>query len=886
MTNEQLLERITFLEQQAKSYTVDENTVSRQVDELQTIFAKQEEIARQISELEAKLNDKEKNYVAHSYFQEEGRLFDVEEGLEKSKVEIAANQSEITRIEAKLSEIASEVDQANAYLAELNQTIADERRNIRRAKASEDTTEFEDKIKDAYNTIDEYIPAYLEILSQERADLLQQLERCQQSIPKLKDKEERYQKLFDDLTVTLQKDTTLDQVKLNKDQQRLYELQGLQSAVNGRENYLSYNFSNELTALKMDLIEGRMTKAGLLAKIREMQNNYPFLEVDNEKLMQEKQTELGRNRELQGVYQARIDLLRSKLDDDTNYIPAIFNAEEINQDIMEYSGAIDDLDAQTSKINVSIQEHKADNKTIDHRIAKENERIHDLNIRYIRLQDQSRTLTLTKKEQKELERKIQQTLKEVQEREKRVGLLQKEKLSNNQLISDLQMRNKEIESTRKSYLRTLDSKKAELADHSTISQYDKNLDEMSLQELQEGLVALQAREKFLAFDFGKELASFAQDLKIDVEKQEDDKNILIPANHEPEPSTSISIIPAAPSPLEEDLGITGRIKGFHKAAKELIQKGKDFYKRNKNSIKAGILAISLALGVSCSSKRVSENEETYQLDSLLTQPTVATDLVNMDDVKDSTIDYKDFMIDKTVKRPIPKPTVEEPEISVENKETTTAPQVAETLVEPTPVIQPTQPVETKVEQPVVKEEISVAPSIEIEPTEPLEEPIITTGPSYTIDGDEEFIKQPDVPVESISPVVSNEPETFIPPVTEEESVTEELPLEPAESEIEVQEGKTYIVNTPQGIVAVDNSSGDNNDILPEDTSLDYSRNDSIQEVHYDDTDSSIDVTVDNSSISSEEKAIQPDENEQQMTDDYWAMLEELGYTQETDGRSR
>lgn len=93
-------------------------------------------------------------------------------------------------------------------------------------------------------------------------------------------------------------------------------------------------------------------------------------------------------------------------------------------------------------------------------------------------------------------------------------------------------------------------------------------------------------------------------------------------------------------------------------------------------------------------------------------------------------------------------------------------------------------------------------------------------------------------------------------------------------DVTVQPGDTFVIDTPDGSVAVDNSNLENSDVVSSDTNYDYTTSDSIDGVTFDDSTGNIDVAVNPDNVSAPQ-----DNMTEEKTDDYNAVLDELGISE-------
>lgn len=880
MTDEQLLQRLTFLEQQAKDFIVDTETVEKQVDELERIFEKRENIQAQITELENKLADN-RNYPRHTFLSEEARMFDIEDQLTRTNDAKRNNQTEIDNINLRLEAIEKEIDEANNYAAtttaEMNRIIEEESLNIRRAKATDDISANQARLNDARNTVDSFIPEYIEMLNQDKEDLLVSLEQLKVQDTRIDDRIARYQKLYEGVRDQLEDNNAIDTVKYNEDQRRLLELQSLNKALDSREAYLTYNFSNELTALRNDFESKRIDKNAVLTKIKEMQANYPFLSMNNNLLQEEKDAEMMDNIALQDEYQRKIDELTAKLDDDDNYILSITYADEINHNIDEYNSWLTFVNAEIARHDRDIEFYKDNSKTLDRQIDREIARLNDLEDKYVELSkiDLSQD-TFNQKQRKDIKSEIARNRKDAATSKKLIALLRNKKLGNESIMDSLSDGRKNLVTSKKQYTRMLDDEKALLADRASVSLTAKSLDEMSLQELADDLSILKARQQFLSFDFAQELNNFTKDIEAEptLEQKDDEKDEAI-APIVDEDNEELVIPPYVEKEDQVTPIIGGRVIEIKKASNSLIEKAKKFFKENKKKIVAAVMATAVVLlgahAIHSSQSDLNENEIVGKADEIVD---IAKDIdlshLNVKPILDGNgIDLEHKLEDVTLtEKPTPAPTPSPVETVTPTPAPT--PSSVETVTPtPTPILQPD---ETVTLTPTPAPQPSETPAPSPEPTvTPTEKPEVSEKPV-----DNDYIYQPFIP--------SNP------------SVTPSTPAPTPQPSIVLNEGETYVVDTTQGIVAVDNSAGANLDKLPENTSLDYSTNNSITSVRYDDTNNTVTVKVNPNTAKDiaetpatyetkqEEAAAQA--VQQQNEEDYWSILEEYGYPMDGEGRSR
>lgn len=864
MTDEQLLQRLTFLEQQAKDFIVDTETVEKQVDELERIFEKRENIQAQITELENKLADN-RNYPRHTFLSEEARMFDIEDQLTRTNDAKRNNQTEIDNINLRLEAIEKEIDEANNYAAtttaEMNRIIEEESLNIRRAKATDDISANQARLNDARNTVDSFIPEYIEMLNQDKEDLLVSLEQLKVQDTRIDDRIARYQKLYEGVRDQLEDNNAIDTVKYNEDQRRLLELQSLNKALDSREAYLTYNFSNELTALRNDFESKRIDKNAVLTKIKEMQANYPFLSMNNNLLQEEKDAEMMDNIALQDEYQRKIDELTAKLDDDDNYILSITYADEINHNIDEYNSWLTFVNAEIARHDRDIEFYKDNSKTLDRQIDREIVRLNDLEDKYMELSkiDLSQD-TFNQKQRKDIKNEIARNRKDAATSKKLIALLRNKKLGNESIMDSLSDGRKNLVTSKKQYTRMLDDEKALLADRASVSLTAKSLDEMSLQELADDLSILKARQQFLSFDFAQELNNFTKDIEAETVAQETAAPVVEEGNEEQ------LVIPPYVENKEEVKTIGGTVIGYKKASNSLIEKAKKFFKENKKKIAATVAAIATSL----LAVFALNNSQSNAIPNVSDIPI----LEQVDEIAN---------VDRNIKLPDLNIKIDDHTYDGDNSELGDRLEHI-TLVQKPIVSTPSKPVETPAPTPQPDTPVTPTPAPAPQPSET---PAPTPSPEPTVPP----VEAPEV---SEKPPVDND-YIYRPFIPSNPSVTPSTPAPTPKPSIVLNEGETYVVDTTQGIVAVDNSAGANLDKLPENTSLDYSTNNSITSVRYDDSNNTVTVKVNPNTAKDiaetpatyetkqEEAAAQAEQ--QQMEEDYWSILEEMGYNMD-EGRSR
>ena len=92
-------------------------------------------------------------------------------------------------------------------------------------------------------------------------------------------------------------------------------------------------------------------------------------------------------------------------------------------------------------------------------------------------------------------------------------------------------------------------------------------------------------------------------------------------------------------------------------------------------------------------------------------------------------------------------------------------------------------------------------------------------------------------------------------------------------EVTVQPGDTFVMDTPDGSVAVDNSNLENSDVAG-DVNYDYTTSDSIDGVTFDDSTGNVTVEVNPDNVSAPQ-----DNMTEEKQDDYDAVLEEMGISE-------
>lgn len=873
MTNKEVLIQIRDIRRSLSR--MEKDSLSEQAEELQSIYEKQAQYQAEVNRLEEQLNHPDGYYVLYSTEDSLEHVNKIESNLRMLAQEQAENEAAMDRIRQRIQVIDSEIN-ISAGEMEVGRQEETNYSNIEtEGKSAAEIADIQDKIQRTRAAIED-IDAYAKELANEKEELLHALEpmeKRQESLALLK---KRYEDLLPIIQADVEKGQIMDEEKMAKDRDQLKQNQEALKAFNMQATYLSFSGANALSTLEDYFKTGEMDAETLVDQLKYIQARVP-------KLPEDVPEELNENQSIQQQYVSQIIELEDKLKDDANYTVSAQNFEQLNQDIIALEMRSSDYDVRIKENDAIIMRLENSYDTVQNTLTTERQAIQELQNHIMDLQTQLANPILSKRVRRDLEKQLRDCRKNIDSTNKNIYTLMDDKANIELTLQGLKKSQKQMPKLYDMTEKLLAEKRERLNDKKTIDAYAKRMDEDRLHELTAGLEALQLREEFLVANTQDKLEKLIHNVETKGLTNESEKKKGIGVVFEKIKNTKViqKITNSSfKTRMKALLGATILVTTFagcaaQKKSTKLTQDGlsskqttmKDIGKLSNNS---NIYQIQI-------DDEVFEIEETPTMDvteEVEKEQTIAKK--SIDEIVSEVIlgkwgnglerknnlleaGYTEEEIQEIQDRinamyhtsqsskPVEQaPVVDTPSVSIPNNTPSESVNTQETVV-------PSKPIDEAVGIPVE------SPIIE-EPTT-----TITPGPTYTVDGDEDIIK------EEFHPIVTPKPDR------PKNNTTE----------INVKKGDTLVIETDKGPVAIDNSDGANYQDLDKDTSLDYTASDAIKGVQYNDADESVKVTVNTDEVTpsvQEKTAV-----DQQILSDYEQILRELGLSENTienSGRTR
>lgn len=873
MTNKEVLIQIRDIRRSLSR--MEKDSLSEQAEELQSIYEKQAQYQAEVNRLEEQLNHPEGYYVLYSTEDSLEHVNKIESNLRVLAQEQAENEATMKRIRQRIQLIDSETSISAGEMEVGRQEETDYSNIDTEGKSADEIADIQEKIQRTRAAIED-IDAYAKELANEKEELLHSLEpmeKRQESLALLK---KRYEDLLPVIQADVEKGQIIDEEKMTKDRDQLKQAQEALKAFNMQAAYLSFSGANALSTLEDYFKTGEMDAETLVDQLKYIQTRVPKLPGDVPE-------ELSQNQSMQQQYVSQIIELEDKLKDDANYTVSAQNFEQLNQDIIALEMRASDYDVRIKENDAIIMHLENNYNAIESTLTSQRQTIQDLQNHIMDLQTQLANPILSKRVRRDLEKQLRDCRKNIDSTNKYIDTLMDDKANIELTLQGLKKSQKQMPKLYDMTEKLLAEKRERLNDKKTIDAYAKRMDEDRLHELTAGLEALQLREEFLVANTQDKLEKLIHNVETKGLTNEPEKKKGIGVVFEKIKNTKVIQKITSSSfktRMKALLGATILAVTFvgcraYKSSTKLTKGGlsskqttmKDTGKLSNNS---NIYQIQI-------DDEVFEVEETPIVDvaeEVEKEQTIAKK--SIDEIVSEVIlgkwgnglerknnlleaGYTEEEIQEIQDRinamyhtsqsskPVEQaPVVDTPSVSIPDNTPTESVNTQETVVPSKPI---DEVVGTPVESPIIEEPTTT----------------ITPGPTYTVDGDEDIIK------EEFHPIVTPKPDR------PQNNTTE----------INVKKGDTLVIETDKGPVAIDNSDGANYQDLDKDTSLDYTASDAVKGVQYNDTDESVKVTVNTDEVTpsvQEKTAV-----DQQILSDYEQILRELGlseHTLEDSGRTR
>lgn len=876
MTNKEILIQIRDIKRSLSR--IETETLSEQAEELQQIYEKQAQYQAIANLLEDKLYHPEEFYMLYSTDDSREHVAKINNNLRQLAQQQAENEATMARIRQRIQVIESEISISEGEMEVGRQEEISYSNIGTEGKSADEIAEIQDKIQRTRAAVED-IDAYAKELAHEKETLLQSLEPMEKRQENLATMTKRYEDLLPVIQTDIDKGQIIDEEKMAQDRQELKRVQEALKAFNMQATYLSFSGANALSTLEDYLKSGEMDTETLVDQLKYIQTKVP-------KLPEDIPAELSENQSMQQQYVSQIIELEDKLKEDANYTISARNFETLNQEILSLELRLSNYDARMKEDGAIIIRLENSQAVIESTIEEQRKAIAEYQENIMNLNTQLANPMLSKKVKRDLEKQLRDYRKNIDNANKYINTLIEDKANIDLTLQGLKKSQKHTPRLLEMTEKLLSDKRQRLCDEKNIDAYAKRMDEDRLHELNFGLEALQLREEFLVANTQDKFEKLIHNIETKGLTNESEKKKgfavvfeKVKNNKVVKKITSNDFVRRAKAFLGATLLVT-TISG----CTSILKKSSSKVTKDDLSSQATIMRDAQKILDQQHTYQIQINDEAYEVEQ--EEPTVE---VKEEVVKEETVTKKS--IDEIVSEVIlgkwgngkerrnnllEAGYTEEEVQEIQDRinamyrtQTPSKPMEQAPIVDmpsvpapdPTPT-QPTDEIETIVPNRPIDESLGTpveGPSVEQPGT------TIVPGPTYTVDGDEEIIK------EEFHPIVK--PET-------------NRPVDHT-AEIHVKKGDTFVIETDKGPVAVDNSDGANYQDLDTDTSLDYTASDVIKGVQYNDADESVKVTVDTNEITpsvEEQTAL-----DQQIISDYEQILRELGLSgnvMDDSGRTR
>jgi len=381
MTQEQILEILRNLKA-TMDYTVNDNEDYNRYQEWNDIEDKIEVIKREIATLQIKLQD-DNNYPNFNFTQSRAKIKEFEEKINSFKEEYTNNEDKIIKSTSRIEELDNEIKAAENLINETMLKIEDLGKQIRDLGENIDPqieSELSEKLSNERESL-EYLKGELALYNDERENLVSLIETLKvrnQIIPSRLERMESLKKSQEEQMTEI-----VDLSKKRLDEAKLSDLYESLEQLKNRRDYISSDANEVLTALIAEIELGTISEENIISFIEEIKeklqatyNNIDYEEYDKKvQQIHDEEVELAN----------KIALLETKLMDDINYTPSLFEVEVIDKEIEELKKSLIQKEEDIKKLDGNIKDAerliKRYNREIDRtkeeidRIQKENDDI-------------------------------------------------------------------------------------------------------------------------------------------------------------------------------------------------------------------------------------------------------------------------------------------------------------------------------------------------------------------------------------------------------------------------------------------------------------------------------------------------------------------------------
>lgn len=861
------------------------------------------------------------------------RVGKIEEEIAQNEVNRMSNENRINsvtkEIEASKALLSEEQKNLERYSAEL--------RKLGNNPTPEQDKQVLDKIAEARagiqfvkNEINQYNEEMKDLLANKK-QINQRLETLSNS------KDRYNALLNSIKEIEANKKDTIDKNKKENDQRKLLQLQATVKAFSGREEYLSFDFPLELETLIYNVENDRISNEEALEKLQEMKAKMPDKIANKDYVNADDELAENQRMQAEVLIEKTALEEKLKNSDNylpSIFAVEAMNQElsEMEDNIANYDVEIQTIDANI----INYENSKNDNDLRIEKEEKNKENLNsqlfDLRLKQIVLPNE---VYETQKDEINQEKKRIQ--KQINDIDKKIERLTKSSLASDLAITLAKKERKNLENLKNNELKLLDNKNKTLNERTGVNKYLMAQDQSKLESLNSQLAILKMRENAIYYDYETELDEIISRMKktqsvhmepkkevyepiistdglegLDVvpelvksnpkeddivspivvedeyEKDDDmvppivvgenskkDDEIIPPVvvgenpvkddeiDNQPEVAESEVVEEPVDEEEYEDEQEPIPILFWKKAKNSVLEKlrDKEFWKKVKiGLIVAGGLAIGLLL-----SRCGDEKVVTPTVEEVATVETATPEPATPETATPETAEEPEIEEEPEA----PKKSIEELAWEVIHGDWGNGEERRDRLTEAgydyDAVQDKVNEILSHMKKPSTGGNTNTGSTGGGTVVNPTPETPVVTNPDVTYP--DIIFPNPDYP-DPISPDEIPDPELPDPiyPEPDPDPVLDSV-------EVTVQPGDTFVMDTPDGSVAVDNSNLENSDVAG-DVNYDYTTSDSIDGVTFDDSTGNVTVEVNPDNVSAPQ-----DNMTEEKQDDYDAVLEEMGISE-------
>lgn len=599
MDKEELIKRLTKIKER-----IDDTSEKEKLSELDKLEQAREELMFEEAKIKQKLSD-DNNYIIHNFFVDKSKKYDLENSITKLEKEKLAIQASLKEHQSTILENEKDVSSANELLSETQQmleNISKEYRSLKNATKEQDD-EYRAKMNDCRDMI-KWLENEIKSTNEDKEYNTNQVNNFNARNKEIDSRIKRFQKLLANLE---EKDKeTVNNVQKQKDRERLLQISQMYEVIDNREKVISYNYQKEIDNLIEDINNDKEID---LLKLAEIKANLPVKDYEN---YEEKKESLASSEA--ELLQIKLSL-EEKLSDENNYIPSIFAAEVMDEEIKDLEISMVNHEADIANIDLSVARSESNVShlensisTYENEITRLEEENNDIRLKLAVMPD------LTYKQVNNLTKTVDKNNRKIKNDKEEIDKIRKSIEAANLNIVLLKRQKKTLNSIYTKIETNYKDKKETLADRKAIDRQKMEEDRTKLSNITIQLDSIHHQQELLDYDYEQEFNDIYKMLlvspvitKIEKEPVLEDKEPLnekvLEENEstlkESEPINEETIVEPVIETKSEELPIIvpkfkqAKEKIYYKIHNpEFIKKAKEFFSR------VAVFGVTIAIAVS------------------------------------------------------------------------------------------------------------------------------------------------------------------------------------------------------------------------------------------------------------------------------------------------